>query len=115
MVIRSAAVAVCSALVLTPSAAAQVAFDPVTDYAVGMTPVALAVADFDGDLDLDLAVANFGSANLSILLGSGSGSFFPGGSVATRQQSDLGRSGRFQRRLGSRSGGGRAPESARRT
>src|SRR5207248_3078866 len=35
----------------------------------------VAVGDFDGDGKLDLAVANFNSANVSVLLGKGDGTF----------------------------------------
>ncbi|HXG74582.1 MAG TPA: FG-GAP repeat protein [Candidatus Nitrosotenuis sp.] len=43
--------------------------------AVQATPRSVAVGDFDGDSKLDLAVANFNSNNVSILLGTGTGSF----------------------------------------
>jgi hypothetical protein len=43
--------------------------------AVGPNPYAIAVGDFNGDTQLDLAVANFGSDNVTILLGNGSGGF----------------------------------------
>ena len=74
-----------SALLLTSvpgAAAAEVAFGPVTDYAVGTSPLSVAVADFDGDLDLDLAVANGSSGNVSILLGAGDGTFGPASNLA---------------------------------
>jgi len=45
---------------------------------VGTNPQALAVGDFNGDGIADLAVANFGSNNVSILLGHGDGTFTPG-------------------------------------
>ena len=38
-------------------------------------PVSVAVGDFNGDGKQDLAIANFGSNNVSILLGNGAGSF----------------------------------------
>ena len=41
----------------------------------GSNPVSVAVGDFNGDDRQDLAVANYGSANVSILLGNGAGSF----------------------------------------
>src|SRR5437667_4319808 len=44
-------------------------------YPVGMSPAGIAIADFNGDGKPDIAVANYGSANVSILLGSGDGSF----------------------------------------
>ena len=43
--------------------------------AVGSNPQSIAVGNFDAGSNLDLAVANSGSANVSILLGNGSGGF----------------------------------------
>ena len=71
------------ALTFTSAAAAQVNFGAATDFAVGMTPVAVAVGDFNGDSDPDLAVANFGSADVSILLGGAGGDFGPASNFAT--------------------------------
>jgi len=48
---------------------------PSAYYVAGTTPVALAVADVNGDGKLDIVVANDGSANVSVLLGKGNGSF----------------------------------------
>src|SRR5207247_5690349 len=42
---------------------------------VGSAPFSVAVGDFNGDGKLDLATANEGSANVSILLGDGTGAF----------------------------------------
>jgi hypothetical protein len=50
----------------------QAAGSPV---AVGNTPVSVAAGDWNGDGKLDLAVANYNSANVTILLGNGSGGF----------------------------------------
>ncbi len=44
-------------------------------FAVGTQPVSVAVADFNGDGIADLAVANWGSNNVTVLLGNGSGGF----------------------------------------
>jgi hypothetical protein len=56
-------------------------FGPGAGFTVGMQPESEAVADFNGDGHLDLAVANFGgptlgpSGTVSVLLGTGTGSF----------------------------------------
>src|SRR2546425_941827 len=53
----------------TPSFAAERTFD------VGASPVSLAVGDFNRDGKPDLVVANQQSANVSVLLGNGDGTF----------------------------------------
>jgi len=55
-------------------------FAPKTDFGTGPQPVSVAVGDFNGDGKLDLAVTNLVNANqiagsVSILLGTGTGSF----------------------------------------
>ena len=54
---------------------AQLCFSPATNFSVGTQPYSVCSADFNGDGKADLAVANQGSNNVSILLGSGTGSF----------------------------------------
>jgi hypothetical protein len=54
-----------------------VGFSAATNYSTGSGPSAVAVADFNGDGKNDLAVANYGSNNISVLLGNGNGSFLP--------------------------------------
>jgi hypothetical protein len=49
--------------------------EPPASYPVGDQPNSVAVGDLDGDNNLDLAVANEGSNNVSVLLGSGDGTF----------------------------------------
>jgi hypothetical protein len=44
-------------------------------FGAGSTPDSIATADFDQDGDLDLAVANRDSADVTVLLGDGTGSF----------------------------------------
>ena len=44
-------------------------------YAVGSAPDALVAGDFNGDGRTDLAVANYGSNDVSVLLGNGDGTF----------------------------------------
>jgi hypothetical protein len=46
-------------------------------YDAGSSPSAVAVGDFNGDGKQDLAVANYYSANVSVLLGKGDGTFLP--------------------------------------
>ncbi|MBR0731086.1 VCBS repeat-containing protein [Bradyrhizobium japonicum] len=47
-------------------------------FAVGPEPVAIATGDFNGDGRLDVAVANRGDTSLTILFGTGTGTFAPG-------------------------------------
>jgi hypothetical protein len=54
---------------------AALSFGAATDFNVGTTPVSVAVGDLNADGKLDLAVANADSNNVSILLGTGTGSF----------------------------------------
>ena len=57
------------------SFAQSVSFAPPMHFAVGTNPRYVAVGDFNSDGKPDLAVVNFGSANVSILLNTGSSSF----------------------------------------
>jgi hypothetical protein len=50
-----------------------------TSYTVGSGPASLAIADLDSNNTPDLAVANNGSNDVSVLLGTGSGSFTAAG------------------------------------
>ena len=65
-------------------------FTPATGspITVGTAPITMAVGDFNGDGIADLAVSNFGSNNVSILLGNGSGGFAaaPGSPVTVGSQ-----------------------------
>ncbi len=54
---------------------AQVCFSPATNFAVGTNPTEVTSADFNGDAKADLAMVNQTSNNLSVLLGTGTGSF----------------------------------------
>lgn len=62
---------------VVPSFSAPRAFD------VGTSPRAVAMSDLNGDGAQDLAVANWGSNDLSVLLGRGDGTFHPARSFRT--------------------------------
>jgi hypothetical protein len=72
--------------VTTPATCNPVSFATATNFQVGsnvpspspsppVTPFAVAVGDFNRDGNQDLATANYFSANVSVLLGDGAGSF----------------------------------------
>ncbi|GAB4278289.1 MAG: hypothetical protein Fur0025_04740 [Oscillatoriaceae cyanobacterium] len=50
-------------------------FSAASNFAVGTNPKSVTVGDFNNDGNLDIASANQGSDNISVLLGTGSGSF----------------------------------------
>lgn len=50
-------------------------FSPSTNFGVGTNPYGVTVGDFNGDGKQDLAAANFSLANVTILLGNGTGGF----------------------------------------
>ena len=62
-------------LALSAAANAQFKAAPGSPFAVGLTPVAVAVGDFNGDGKADLAVANQNDNTLTVLLGNGTGGF----------------------------------------
>lgn len=64
-------------------------FSAPVNFFVGSNPISMASGDFNNDLKADLVVANFGgffSGTVSVLIGSGTGSFTTGTSVRTRTQ-----------------------------
>jgi len=64
-------------------------FGAPASFFVGASPLSIASADFNNDSKQDLVVANFGSffsGSVSILLGTGSGTFTTGTSIRTRTQ-----------------------------
>src|SRR5260370_1254765 len=75
-------------------------FQAASNFAAGISPYAVAVADFNGDGRLDLATANANSDNVSVFLGNGDGSFqaprnFPAGDFAwSMAVGDFNRDGR---------------------
>ena len=72
---RLLAISLAALLPVTASFAQTVSFDPATNFAVGTTPLSVAIGDLNGDGKPDLAVANYASGNVSILLGDGTGAF----------------------------------------
>jgi hypothetical protein len=70
-------IAVSVLLAATPATAQCPNLAAPTNYTVGTNPRQLAVGDVNGDLIADLAVPNYTSNNISILLGTGSGTFGP--------------------------------------
>ncbi len=62
-------------LTYTAPACPGVTFGAPLGASAGTGPISIAVGDFNSDGKNDLAIANSGSNNVSILLGSGSGSF----------------------------------------
>jgi hypothetical protein len=50
-------------------------FHPSSEYVVGNSPVAIAIADFNGDGHLDLATANAADGTVTMPLGNGDGTF----------------------------------------
>ncbi|MFL6211225.1 MAG: carboxypeptidase regulatory-like domain-containing protein [Pyrinomonadaceae bacterium] len=71
-------------LAVSPAAGANSTptFAPATNFNVGAQPSSVASGDFNRDGKLDLAAANAGSANVSILLGDGTGGFSSAGEFA---------------------------------
>jgi hypothetical protein len=68
--------AVLGPVALLPAAAsAALSFNTHSDFGTGTNPYSVAIADFNGDGKQDLATANYGSSNVSVLLGTGKGSF----------------------------------------
>jgi hypothetical protein len=65
------------AATLAMGATPTIVLNPAPSPIVGKNPQSVAVGDFNGDGKWDLAVANFGSDNVSILLGNGDGTFGP--------------------------------------
>ena len=64
-------------------------FSAPTNFFVGSNPLSIASGDFNNDAKADLAIANFGgffSGTVSILLGTGTGTFTNGTTVRTRTQ-----------------------------
>jgi hypothetical protein len=58
-----------------PAWASEPNFAPARHFAVGTSPTTVTHADFNGDGKVDLAAQNFGTDNVSVLLGNGDGTF----------------------------------------
>src|SRR5215831_9769199 len=72
------AATVCASLTVSPglmAATPPVTFAPAQLLQVGSQSTSIAVADLNGDGKLDLVTANFGSGDVSVLIGNGSGGF----------------------------------------
>jgi hypothetical protein len=74
LVLTGAAATLLVAL-LPAGASATLSFKTHSDFTVGTGPQSVAVGDFNGDGTKDLAVANSGSNSVSVLIGTGTGSF----------------------------------------
>jgi hypothetical protein len=74
-------------VLLNTSSGNTVSFSPAagSPFATGANPTSIAVADFNADKKLDLAVSNFTGQDVTILLGSGSGSFTAATTVTVGQ------------------------------
>src|SRR5260370_41988770 len=75
MALVCTALAVCNLLIAAAAQAQRVSFIARHDFDAGQNPYSVAVGDFNRDGVQDLAVANHSSANVSVLLGNGDGSF----------------------------------------
>ncbi|MDO8735907.1 MAG: VCBS repeat-containing protein [Thermoleophilia bacterium] len=65
------------------NAANPVMFDPAVNYAVGSLPYSVTTGDFNADGKTDIASANYSSSNVSILMGTGTGTFAAAVNFAT--------------------------------
>jgi len=71
--IKKSILIICSAFALNTNA--QVCFTSATSFSVGTWPYSVCSADFNGDGKTDLATSNYSTNNISVLLGTGTGSF----------------------------------------
>ncbi len=69
------AVAIMLVALLPAGASAVLGFTPHSDFSVGTNPCWISVGYFNGDGIPDLVTANYGSDNVSVLLGTGTGTF----------------------------------------
>jgi hypothetical protein len=60
-------------------------FNAPVSYPTGNSPRMVAVADYNGDGHLDLATINYGDQTISILLGTGTGTFSAHTDTPTKQ------------------------------
>src|SRR5215210_5891589 len=58
-----------------PARAAEPNFAPAQHFSVGTSPTTVTNADFNGDGKVDLVAQNFGTDDVSVLLGNGNGTF----------------------------------------
>jgi hypothetical protein len=62
-------------ILINNSTVTKVSFTAGATHATGINPTAVIAADFNADKKMDLAVASFGSNEVSVMLGTGSGTF----------------------------------------
>ncbi len=74
-------------ILLNTSSGSTLSFASHVDYTVAASPTRIVLADFNHDGNLDLAVAC--NTTISLLLGSGSGTFTAGTSLSTAGSSDM--------------------------
>jgi hypothetical protein len=82
-------------------------FLPQTVFTVGSEPQSVAVADFNGDGHPDLAVSNSDDRTVSVLLGTGTGSFGPQSTLAAGPGFDVVEGGTEAVAVGDFNGDGR--------
>ena len=87
-----------SVLLNTYAAVTSLPFQTATNFAAGPHSISVTVGDFNGDGKPDLAVANYGTNNVSVLLGNGAGGLRGGHELRGRGLSLFRDGGGLQRR-----------------
>src|SRR6266571_633232 len=70
-------VALLAGAALPSSAQAPASFNPAVSFVAGALPITVGVADVNGDGNPDLVMVNTGANTVSVLLGTGTGTFAP--------------------------------------
>src|SRR5881628_283722 len=68
-------VALLAGAALPSSAQTPASFNPAVSFPTGALPITVGIADVNGDGNPDLVVANTGGNTVSVLLGTGTGTF----------------------------------------